>query len=105
LGLNEFAKELSSLSIPSGNASASEWWEFAGILRALMTKNRDIGHEWDLTGIREAKLANYLNATRLLQDCLELAFMPPDEKTGMLNSLYLPPAPAGKGRVLEAGDD
>jgi hypothetical protein len=95
LGLNEYAKELSALSIPSDKTSASEWQEFAGKLRALMIKHRDIGHEWNLTGTQAARLANYLNATRLLRDCLELAFMPPDEKKAMLNSLYLSPAQGG----------
>ncbi len=92
LGLNDFAEELAALSSPTDKAPAAKWREFADKLRALMIKHRDIGHEWNLTDTQEARLADYLNATRLLQDCLELAFMPPEEKQAMLNSLYAPPA-------------
>ena len=98
LGLNKFVKELAALSLPTDEAAAAEWQEFADKLRILMIKHRDIGHEWNLTGTQEVRLADYLNATRLLQDCLDLAFMPPEEKKAMLNSLYLPPAQAGEGQ-------
>jgi hypothetical protein len=94
LGLNEFAEKLAALPTPDDKATATKWQEFAGRLRALMIKHRDIGREWDLTDIQEARLADYLNATGLIQDCLELAFMPPEEKKALLNSLYLPPSDA-----------
>jgi hypothetical protein len=67
-------------------------------IQAEMIKHRNVGLEWDLTQIQEALLADYLNARHLLQDCLKLATMPPDEKRAMLNSLYLPPAEAGNGQ-------
>jgi adenylate kinase family enzyme len=96
--LHEFVKDLTTLSLPTEYALNSEWLKFADKLRALMIKHRDIGHEWNLTNTQEARLADYLNATYLLHDCLELATMPPDEKKAMLNSLYLPPAQAGEGQ-------
>ncbi|MGA9997362.1 MAG: NACHT domain-containing protein [Pyrinomonadaceae bacterium] len=98
LGLTELIKELTNLSTPANTATAAEWQVFANKLQAMMIKHRDIGHDWNLTVVQEVRLANYLNATRLLQDCLELAFMPPDEKKEMLNSLYLPPAQAEDGQ-------
>jgi predicted NACHT family NTPase len=98
LGLNGFAEELAVLSLPVNEATAAERQEFANKLRALMIKHRDIGHEWDLTETQEARLADYLNATRLLRDCLELAVISPDEKKAILNSLYLPPAQVGEGQ-------
>jgi hypothetical protein len=61
-------------------------------------KHRDIGYDQNLTGKQETRLADYIIATRLLQDCLTLAFMRPVEKKAMLNSLYLPPAQAGGGQ-------
>jgi len=94
LGLNEFAEELAALSLPTHESPAAEWQDFADKLRGLMIKHRDIGHDWNLTETQQARLADYLNATRLLQDCLELAVISPDEKKAMLNSLYLPPAQA-----------
>ncbi|MDQ1611780.1 MAG: hypothetical protein QOG00_1711 [Pyrinomonadaceae bacterium] len=96
LGMNEFAEELAALSLTTGEVTAAEWQEFADKLRALMIKHRDIGHEWNLTDTQEARLVDYLNATRLLQDCLELAVISPEDKRAMLNSLYLPPAGAGE---------
>jgi len=91
LGLNKFANELAALSLPTDKSTIAERQDFADKLRALMIKHRDIGHEWNLTETQEGRLTDYLNATRLLQDCLELAVISPDEKKAMLNSLYLPP--------------
>lgn len=95
LGFNQCCSELSTLSLPRDGSLSVEWQEFAGKLQSLMMNHKKIGHKWDLTKAQEARLANYLNATYLLRNCLELAFMPPDEKKAMLNSLYLPPARAG----------
>jgi hypothetical protein len=95
LGLNELAKELDELSIPTTNEGRQE---FSDTVQALMIKHRGIGHDWNLTEIQEECLANYLNATHLLEDCLELAFIPPNEKKIILNGLYLPPAQVGEGQ-------
>lgn len=97
-GLSEFARELAMLSLPANKAPIIKQQEYADKLRVLTIKHRNIGHEWNLTKAQEARLSDYLNATRLLQDCLELATMPPDEKKAMLNSLYLPPAQAHEGQ-------
>jgi hypothetical protein len=96
--LDELEEKLTALALPTDKATTAEWHEFAGKLRALMIKFRDIGHEWNLTETQEARLAAYLNATRLLRDCLALAFMKPDEREAIVNSLYLPPAQAEGGR-------
>jgi hypothetical protein len=92
LGLNSFARDLAMLSRPGTDANTTGWQEFADNLRVLMIKHRDIGHDWNLTEVQEQQLINYLDTNILLQDCLELAFMSPDEKKAMRNSLYLPPA-------------
>ncbi|HZH89644.1 MAG TPA: NACHT domain-containing protein [Pyrinomonadaceae bacterium] len=98
LELNEFAAELAALSFPVNQSPAAEWRMFADTLRDLMIKHRDIGHNWNLTKAQKERLINYLNATRLLKDCLELATMLPDEKMAMLSSLYLPLAQEGEGQ-------
>ncbi|MBV9925590.1 MAG: NACHT domain-containing protein [Acidobacteria bacterium] len=90
LGLSKLAKELAD--IPSPEYSENAWQEFENSLRRLMIKHRDIGHEWNLTNAEQVRLADYLNATRCLSECLELAFISPVEKEAVLNSLYLPPA-------------
>ncbi|MFL6207892.1 MAG: NACHT domain-containing protein [Pyrinomonadaceae bacterium] len=102
LGLNDFAKELTTLLIPTDKAAVARSQGFSDKLRALMIKHRDIGHEWNLTETQTARLTDYLSATRLLKDCLELAFMPPDEKKAMLNSLYSPPAQVIRGKIIKA---
>jgi hypothetical protein len=94
LGLNELAKglaELSTSTYMSAAADAAGWRKFQNKLRALMMEHRNI-KKWNLTRRQETLLNNFVEATNLLQDCLELAFMPPDEKRAILNSLYLPPA-------------
>lgn len=98
LELNELAKELAMLSVVTDKATTAQWQELANTLRALMIKHRDTGYEWRLTEKQEVLLAVYIIATSLLQDCLELATMPPDEKRAMLNSLYLPPVQSGEGQ-------
>jgi hypothetical protein len=103
LGLNELAKELAALPLPNNEATNTAWQEFTDKLRALMIKHRDIGHEWNLTKGQEKRLTNYLAAAHLLNDCLKLAFMPPDEKKAMLNSLYLPPAQVEDGQNAWGG--
>lgn len=98
LKLDELVQELNSLYTLTDKASAEERLEFTDKLQALMIKHRDVGHTWNLTLIQESKLADYLNANNLLRDCLELAFMQPDEKRAMLDSLYLPLPQASEGQ-------
>lgn len=104
LGLKKLAQELDGLAIPADLATNEEHNEFANKLLALMIKHRDVGHKWNLTEIQEAQLNNFISATSLLRECLELAFMLPNEKRDMLESLYLPPVRTDKGKDVEAGD-
>jgi predicted NACHT family NTPase len=97
LGLDKLAKELAALPLPAGKDNDTEWQNFADRLRALTIKHRDIGYKWSLTEAQEERLGKYINASRLLKDCLELATMPPDEKIALLKSLYLPPAQTVEG--------
>jgi hypothetical protein len=45
----------------------------------------------ELTSEQQSELTNYLNATRLLRDCVALATMLPEEKELILEGLFLPP--------------
>ncbi|HJQ30621.1 MAG TPA: NACHT domain-containing protein [Pyrinomonadaceae bacterium] len=92
LALGELQRELAALTTPGEGAAATEWQDYADKLRLLITGHSEAGAEWILSEEQEALLETYLNTTSLLQDCLELAFMPPDEKQEILKSLYLPPA-------------
>jgi hypothetical protein len=80
------------------NAPAEELQPFADRLRGFLIKSSGAKRERMLTDLQEERLISFINATSLLRDCLELAFMPPGEKKAMLNSLYLPPAQAGEGQ-------
>jgi hypothetical protein len=92
LTLGELEEELSALTLPGAEATAGEWQNYAEKLRTLVVRHRQSGGVWKLTEKQETLLDVYLNAAFLLQDCLELAFMPPDEKKGIMNSLFLPPS-------------
>jgi hypothetical protein len=103
LKLNELVEELAAFPMLTVETTATERQEYIQKLRPLMIKHRDIGHEWHLTEAQETRLVDYINATILLQDCLVLAFMTPDEKRAIRNSLYLPPAQGGDGENAWGG--
>ncbi len=91
LGLTELAKQWAELRTPQLEDREGELKRYADAIRPLMIKHRNVGQDWDLTIEQEVQLADFFNASRLLQDCLELATMPPDEKSAMLKTLYLRP--------------
>jgi NACHT domain len=94
--LNNIAEELAALSPPVDNATIAERQEFSDSLQSLAKKYRDFGHEWNLTQAQVTRLKQFMSASTLLCDCLELAFMSPEEREAMLNSLYLPTAQASE---------
>lgn len=83
---------LTGLIIPKNSFKLGEWRTFTEALKAIMIQHRDIGHPLELTHEETKHLTHYLNATRLLKDCLELATMPLEKKEEILESLFLPPA-------------
>jgi hypothetical protein len=98
LGLNDLAEDILQLSLSSDALIVAEAQEIEDKLRAIMIKHRDIGRKWSLSSMQEVLLADYLNASRLLKDCLQLATMPLADKKMMLNSLYLPLAQIEDGQ-------
>ncbi|HEX8559281.1 MAG TPA: NACHT domain-containing protein [Pyrinomonadaceae bacterium] len=94
LGWSRLAEELTALLSSTGIDSPRSRHEHADRLRALMVKHRDIGHKLNMTRQQELLFVSYLDATNLFKNCLELAFMPPEQKRTMLSSLYLPPGQA-----------
>ncbi len=91
LGLNGLSTALEELVVPTPESSEEEWQLFEDRFRSVLIEHRDIGHEWDLTEEQETLLAKYLSASFLLQDCLELAFISPAEKSKLQQSLLLSP--------------
>ncbi len=94
LGLSVLANELTALSLPSFLNTAALKKEFTDKVRTLAIRHRNIGRGWNLTEEQEERLTDYLKSTDLLQDCLEVATISPEDKKAILNSLYLPPAQA-----------
>ncbi|HKQ54100.1 MAG TPA: NACHT domain-containing protein [Pyrinomonadaceae bacterium] len=88
----------SFLHLARVKARDAEAQGFVDNLITLMRDTEDIKNEWDLTGKQGLRMTSYMVATDLLKDCLEIAFMPPDEKKAILNGLYLPPAQAENGQ-------
>ena len=88
---NELAEKLEEL-FRAARVAPVTWLEIAKESRLLMRKYRNIGHDWKLTEDQKYVLASFLNATALLEDCLELACMAPQQKHTMLKGLYLPPS-------------
>jgi len=61
--------------MPNQNDRQAVWQAFAKQLRDIMQRHRDIGHEWDLTWEQREKLESYLEANRLLVECLKFALV------------------------------
>jgi len=61
--------------VPNENDRQVVWQEFAKQLRDIMRRHRNIGHEWNLIWERRHILASYLEANRLLVECLKFALV------------------------------
>ena len=83
--------DLSSLVIPQYPQSPNTWRSFAEEIKAIMRKHKEIGRPVTLLGSQGNQLNEYLNATKLLKDCLEIATMSHVTKEEILDSLYLLP--------------
>jgi hypothetical protein len=94
LGLDSLVAEVRALSGNEHDQTTRELHKIT-TLRSILMKDRHISHhQWSFTKQQEDRLANYLNGTGLLRDCLDLACMRPDEKEELEEGLYLPLAPA-----------
>jgi len=67
--------ELRNLTVPNENDRQAVWQAFTKQLRDIMQRHRNIGHEWDLTWEQREKLESYLEANRLLVECLKFALV------------------------------
>jgi hypothetical protein len=105
LGLNELAARLERFSLPADEVLEDrytyrtsylaslesiqrDWQETAMGLRELILEYRNLGKSWDLDNNQESVLADYLIANMLLQDCLEIAFISPSQKSEIENGLF-----------------
>jgi energy-coupling factor transporter ATP-binding protein EcfA2 len=89
IGLDELADALEHLNVPTADAAQNEWQSFSNVLQTLMHQHRDIGHEWELSLEQAKRFADYLQASKLLLDCLQLASVA--DRTAIEERLLLPP--------------
>jgi predicted NACHT family NTPase len=87
---NKLVHELSALDVPTNEASDTDKQVFSARLRNLFRTYLDIGHDWELTPSQQDYFADFLTAGDLLGECLELAYMAPEEKRTVENELYRP---------------
>jgi len=90
LSLPTLAQALDSLPWPDENGSAVDLNAFNRQLRAVALEHRDVGHQWKLSREQWALLADYLEANRLLVECLQVATLP--DRAAVEAQLLLPPA-------------
>jgi hypothetical protein len=104
LGLTEFSEELKQFSAPFDKVWAdkygarfyfasletvkNEWLETVIRLRELVRQYRNFGYDWNFDDGQENLLADYLTASLLLQDCLEVAFISPSQKSEVEFGLF-----------------
>ncbi len=72
-----------------------QWWlengeSWSNQLRNVMIEHRDIGHDWEFTKEQEESLEQYLNANKLLLDCLENGYVTRAVREEIESTLYLP---------------
>ncbi|KST66568.1 NACHT domain-containing protein [Mastigocoleus testarum] len=72
-----------------------QWWlengeSWSNHLRNVMIKYRDIGHDWEFTQEQEKSLEQYLDANKLLLDCLENGYVTRDVREEIESTLFLP---------------
>lgn len=87
--LSSLSQALRSLAVPSSRSKRSEWEVFEGKLRGIMQRERNIGHEWDLTEQQIKTLETYLRANLLMLEYLKLAAV--SDRKAIENSVLLPP--------------
>ena len=82
-------RRLMALQVPSWDASAEVWQAFADELQSIMIAHRNIGHNWNFTEQQTKCLNTYLQANRLLVECLNVAYV--SDRPAIEDSLLLPP--------------
>ncbi|NUM47473.1 MAG: NACHT domain-containing protein [Anaerolineales bacterium] len=80
-----FAIELEKTPLPAQESNPEAWAQFDQAFRALALKHRDMGHEWELNKEQTTRVDQYLKATHLLLDCLEVATV--NDRQGILDRI------------------
>lgn len=82
------------ITLPNEEDSPNVWQSFAQTLRKAAIQHRNVGHDWGLGEEQWQRLANYLQATKLIVDCMEVAALSPKARAAIEERLLLPKAAA-----------
>jgi len=89
MGMRALHHGLSVLAMPDPDAPPEAWRDFRERLQALILERRNIGHDWELTTAQLDTLGNYLTATQLLVECLDVAYV--TDRAAIEDRLVRPP--------------
>ncbi len=87
VGRGDIGRDLEKLTIPY-NGTDEEKSNFTRSFREMSVKEYDIGHHWELTTQQQETLAAFIVSNDLLSECLELAYMTPEDKRMTQENLY-----------------
>lgn len=88
LKLSDVWKSLDVLTVPNENASAEAWQSFNGDMEHVLMTQWGLEQFWEFTETQVELLTKYLEATKLLVECLQVAYVPDRER--IENRLLLP---------------
>jgi hypothetical protein len=88
-GRGQLVYKLLKQSIPLPNASGQDWLQYADELLAILQNERELGHEWYLSGKEGDKLASYFYANEVLVQCLKVAVV--SDRQAVFKDLMVPP--------------
>jgi hypothetical protein len=90
-GLADLNQVLTHVSVPSQEDSPAKWEEFSDALLDIMRAHRPI-KDYEFTKEQAENISQYLKATKLLQDCLAVAYV--SDRKAIEDRLLLPPKAA-----------
>jgi len=72
-----------------------QWWlengkSWSDQLKNVMIEHLDIGHNWEFTQEQQENLEQYLDANKLLLDCLDNGYVTRAVREEIESTLYLP---------------
>jgi hypothetical protein len=88
MGLTELHHTLADLSVPPEDAPPEDWEKFADALLNIINKYRPMD-DYKFTTEEAEKVEQYLYGTKLLVDCLEVAYV--SDREGIEDRLLRPP--------------
>ncbi len=93
MGLTELHKALANVSVPTEDGSKDEWMNFSKIMLNIFETHFNI-EDYKFTKEQAEHVRQYFYATKLLTDCLKIAYV--SNKNEIEERLLLPPKTSNK---------